>query len=332
MSAILTPAQLRTLLPLSTASQETVAHTRQSIKAILDQKDKRLIVIVGPCSIHNPTAAITYAQKLQKKIREHKDHLCIVMRTYVEKSRTSLGWKGFINDPLLNNSFQIEKGLKEARKLFLQLNDLGVPVATEIVHPYVSLYLSDLTSWSAIGARTTESQLHREFASALSTPIGFKNNTNGDIQVAIDAVKTARESHTFFKTDLSGNMQLTTSNGNAYGHVVLRGASEKSNYDKDTIEKTAAFSPVIVDCSHGNSQKNHAQQLCVVKALSDNLENISGVMLESYLMAGKQSWHPDITPCANQSITDACIGWEDTEKVLDLLSNAVQTQRKNLLH
>ena len=324
MPKILTPAQLRTLLPLSMASQEAVSRSRQSIKDILDQKDKRLIVIIGPCSIHHPAAAIEYAEKLKKKIIEHQDQLCIVMRAYVEKSRTSLGWKGFINDPLLNNSFDIEKGLTEARKLFLALSDLDIPLATEIVHPYVSLYLSDLTSWAAIGARTTESQLHREFASALPIPIGFKNNTNGDVQVAIDAVKTARESHTFFKADLSGKMELTTSIGNPYAHVVLRGSSEKSNYDNNTIEKTAAFSKVIIDCSHGNSQKNHEQQLAVVKKLAKNLNNISGIMLESYLMPGKQSWNPQTTPKPNQSITDDCLGWEDTEKVLDLLSESVQ--------
>lgn len=255
MPSVLTPHQLQEALPRSEPVTHTVSTTRQSVRDILAGKDNRLIVVIGPCSIHHPEAALRYAEKLQKKIATLSDKLCIIMRAYVEKSRTALGWKGFINDPHLNNTFAIEQGLQEARNLFLNLNAMGVPVATEIIHPYISAYLSDLISWAAIGARTSESQLHREFASALNIPIGFKNNTNGDTQVAIDAVKTARESHTFFMPTASGTMQLTQSHGNPDAHIVLRGSATNTNYDQQTLAKLAPLSPFLLTVATATVKK-----------------------------------------------------------------------------
>lgn len=342
MSVLVTPTELRASLPVTQQSAAVIEQYRTELMRIIDQRDDRLVVIVGPCSIHNPDSALRYAQLLKTQIEKHRKTLCIIMRTYIEKARTSVGWKGLINDPDLNNTFEIEKGLFLARKLLLDINEMQVPVGTELLNPFTTAYFSDLISWSAIGARTTESQIHREIASHLSIPVGFKNNTNGDIQVAIDAVQTACQSHHYLGLDLSGKMAMLQSTGNPYAHVVLRGSNTQPNYDHDTIAQTTSALKqltlpyrILIDCSHGNSQKDHTQQIKVAHNLAERISQgddaIFGMMLESHLTSGKQAWmshrpmHPD------QSITDACIGWSDTEAVLNSLSEAVTARRALLI-
>lgn len=342
MSTLIVPEVLSATIPLSTQGINTVTNTRKAIKNILNGEDDRLVVIVGPCSIHDPDSAIRYAEKLKQQIQKHGDTLCIIMRTYIEKARTSIGWKGLVNDPALNNTFQINDGLQTARSLLSTINTMGVPVGTEILNPFIATYFSDLCSWAAIGARTTESQLHREFASSQPLAIGFKNNTNGDIQVAIDAVQTARESHHFLGLDASGKVAVMQSTGNPLCHVILRGSHHGTNYDtqtvshtSDTLKKLHLIDQVMIDCSHGNSQRDYQRQLSVIRDISQNIaqnnSSIFGVMIESHLMPGKQAWTPHEPMRGEQSITDACIGWEDTEIALDLLSHAVQSARKNML-
>lgn len=335
MSALITPQTLHTALPISPKSAATVANARKQIKKILLGEDHRLLVIVGPCSIHDTQSAYEYAEKLQKKIKQYQNTLCIIMRTYLEKARTTIGWKGFIYDPDLNNTHDIEKGLHQARVLLQAITELGVPVATEMVNPLTAPYFSDLISWAVIGARTTESQIHRELASSLSIPTGFKNNTNGDIRAAIEAIQTAQQSHHFLNINMSGKIAITKSSGNPHCHVVLRGSHMQSNYDHQTIQHTVAtlkklqLTPrIIIDCSHGNSQKNHTQQMIaldsVINSIAQTPESICGVMLESHLIAGKQTWQPNQALRYGQSITDACIGWEETEIALERLHEVMQ--------
>jgi 3-deoxy-7-phosphoheptulonate synthase len=339
MPMLITPNTLQIQLPLTAKSAATISAARENIIAILNQQDDRLIVVVGPCSIHHADSALCYAKKLQTQIKKHGKTLCIVMRTYIEKARTSIGWKGFINDPDLNNTFTIEKGLHAARSLLLKINELNVPVATEIINPFTAIYFSDLVSWAAIGARTTESQLHREFASDLPIPIGFKNNTHGDVQVAIDAIQTAHQPHHFLRPNLAGKIEVSQSAGNPNCHVVLRGSHQNPNYDTATIDRTIASltalqltNTVMIDCSHGNSEKIYTQQNAVIKTIAERIlqgdKKISGVMIESHLMPGKQAWNPHVVMNSAQSITDACIGWEDTEAALDRLSEAVSARRE----
>lgn len=338
MPTLMTPEELHKQYPLSQKSAERIAKTRDAFIQILNRRDDRLVVITGPCSLHHSDSALRYAKNLQTQIKKYENTLCIIMRAYVEKARTSVGWKGLINDPDLNNTFKIEKGLQIARELLIKINEIGVPTATEILNPLITPYFSDVTSWSVIGARTTESQIHREIASGLPMPVGFKNNTNGDIQVAIDAIQTAFQPHHHLGLDLSGKMAILKSTGNPYAHVVLRGSSTKSNYDVETIQQTIAalntlnlMDRVLVDCSHGNSQKDHKQQLSVIKELSRRIQegntDFFGVMLESHLTSGKQPWNPHQPMNSEQSITDACMGWEDTEVALEQLSQAVQKRR-----
>lgn len=338
MSTPITPDALHQKLPLTPDCLAFVSKTRQEIADIQSQKDDRLLVVVGPCSIHNTESALKYAEKLKSCIDHYKNSLCIVMRTYLEKARTSIGWKGFINDPYLNFTFDIEAGLTAGRSLLLSINALGVPTGTEILNPYITPYFSDLISWAAIGARTTESQIHRELAASLPLPIGFKNNTAGDIQAAIDGVRTAMEPHTFLGLSPAGNITIIQSSGNANCHVVLRGSHQKTNYDAHTVSETAQIlntfhkgNHIMIDCSHGNSKKNHAEQLNVVDALSKRIRagnnDFFGIMLESHLKAGKQSQDPNHLIQPDQSITDPCIGWEETEEALQMLSDAVLTRR-----
>ena len=334
MSILTTPQALHAQLQHTQKSADTVANTRNQLISILNHQDDRLVVIVGPCSIHDSNSALTYAKKLRLEIEKHDLTLCIIMRAYLEKARTSTGWKGFVNDPHLNLTFDIEKGLHAARSLLLTINALGVPTGTEILNPFVAPYFTDLTSWAAIGARTTESQIHREFAASLPMPVGFKNNTNGDIQVAIDAIKTALQPHHFLGADASGKIAV-----NPHCHVVLRGSQDKTNYDNDTIDRTHAaltqlnlMNHVMIDCSHGNSQKEYNQQMHVIDTLSQRIQQgdrkFFGVMLESHLTAGKQDWISHQPMLGDQSITDACIGWEQTEMALNQLSEAVQRRRE----
>lgn len=339
MSSLISPQTLHEQLPITQKSADFVEKTRAEIIQILNNKDDRLMVIVGPCSIHNSDSAIHYAEKLHAQIKKHQKSLCIVMRAYLEKARTSIGWKGLINDPHLNNTFEINDGLQIARSLLRTINDLGVPVATEILNPFVANYYLDLISWAAIGARTTESQIHREFASGLPMPIGFKNNTSGNIQAAIDAMQTASQSHHFVSLNLSGKTTITQSSGNPHCHIVLRGSNTQSNYDIDTIQRAVTslkdlqlLHKVMVDCSHGNAEKDYTQQMKVVKMLANRIQNgdatIGGIMIESHLIPGKQAWNPSQLSNSDQSITDACIGWAETEIVLETLSDAVQMRRK----
>lgn len=335
MSILITPEELQRTLPITQSCIDTVARTREQFKAILNGDDGRLVVILGPCSIHDSKSAYAYAEKLQKKIQRYQNTLCIIMRTYFEKARTTVGWKGLIYDPDLNHSFSIDKGLHQARSLLLDINSLGVPTGMEILNPLTAPYFSDLVSWAVIGARTAESQIHRELASHLTMPVGFKNSTNGDVRVAIDGIQAARQPHYFLSPNFSGKMAIIHSTGNAYGHVVLRGSQHQPNYDEKTVQETAAalndldlIPRIMIDCSHGNSQKNHTQQLPVLQTLLQRIENgddyIFGVMLESHLVAGKQAWIPNQSLRYGQSITDACIGWEETEIALEQLHEAAQ--------
>lgn len=335
---MITPRELRTQLPRSSQADNTISQARRSFAHILQKKEDRFVVIVGPCSLHNTQSALVYAEKLQRKIEQHRDTLCIIMRAYIEKSRTSTGWKGFVNDPDLNNTYHLEKGLYQARSLLIALNELDVPVAAEIVNPLTAPYFVDLFSFAAIGARTTESQFHREFVSTLSMPVGFKNNTSGNIQVAIDAVATAQNPHRFLGLDLSGKMTDIHAAGNPLCHVILRGAQTHTNFDAKTVQNTAEKlqklnlnARILIDCSHGNSQSDYRQQKNVLFALQQRLmagdQQVFGVMLESHLLPGKQTWHPDHPMQPDQSITDACMGWEETEMALDELSVAVEMFR-----
>lgn len=340
---LISPHALHEQLPTTQKTSDFVAKTRAEITQILNNTDDRLLVIVGPCSIHSPDSALRYAEKLRTQIEKHEKTLCIVMRAYIEKARTSLGWKGFINDPCLNNTFEINTGLQSARSLLLAINQLGVPTGSEILNPYIADFFLDLMSWVAIGARTTESQLHREFASNLSMPVGFKNNTNGDIQVAIDAIQTAQESHYFLHPDMSGKMVIKQSTGNPYCHIVLRGSRQHANYDLHTIHHTIdslnqlqLINRVMIDCSHGNSGQDYQQQMNVIQTVAKHVANgnrsLLGVMIESHLIAGKQAWTPHQPMSGKQSITDACIGWRDTEMALDVLSKAVFDRRESVVN
>jgi 3-deoxy-7-phosphoheptulonate synthase len=323
-----TPEQVKGALPLSAKAEATVLAGRETLRAILDRRDPRLFVVVGPCSIHDVKAAFEYAARLKKLADELSDTLVIVMRVYFEKPRTTVGWKGLINDPYLDDSFHIEKGLYLAREVLLHIAELGLPAATEALDPITPQYLQDLIAWSAIGARTTESQTHREMASGLSTPVGFKNATDGSLSVAINALESAARPHHFLGINQNGQCAVFRTRGNRYGHVVLRGGGGRPNYDSVSIAlagKTlhAAGMPanLVVDCSHGNSNKDYALQPlvaenCVNQILEGN-QSIVGLMLESHLHAGNQPIPADRSQLKyGVSITDACIDWETTERLL----------------
>jgi 3-deoxy-7-phosphoheptulonate synthase len=295
---------------------------------------------VGPCSIHDPKAAIEYAKKLKNLESSLSSELKIVMRVYFEKPRTTVGWKGLINDPNLDDSYDVNKGLREARKILLNINEIGLPAATEYLDIITPQYISDLISWGAIGARTTESQVHRELASGLSCPVGFKNSTNGSIQVAIDAIGSASQPHIFLSITKEGKSAIFNSSGNKDCHVILRGGkipNFESKFIKETssiLAKSGNSTSLMVDMSHGNSQKQFKKQLLVNKDIADQIasgeRSIFGVMIESHLVEGNQSIGPKESLTYGQSITDACVSWEDTEVMLKLLSSAVKSRRKNL--
>lgn len=319
------PAQLKATLPLSAELQSQIIAHRQTVRDILQQRDDRLLVVVGPCSIHDPEAALDYAHRLAKLKSEVDDRYFIVMRVYFEKPRTTIGWKGFINDPHLNETCDIEYGMKAARKLMLDICALGLPVATEFLDPIVPQYTADLVSWSAIGARTTESQTHREMASGLSMPVGFKNATDGNIQVAINAIKSAGSAHSFLGIDQDGHTSMIKTTGNPNTHLVLRGGDKQPNFETPEVTyaacklEAAGLRPsLMVDCSHANANKVAANQLRVWKNLLLQRERanspIIGVMIESFIEEGNQPITDDLT--YGLSITDACIDWETTEKIL----------------
>lgn len=328
---LISPIILLEELPCSSLAENAVKSARQIAQKIMLNEDPRLLVVVGPCSIHDPDAALEYAQKLSKLAKDLSNELFIIMRVYFEKPRTSLGWKGLINDPRLNNSFDINTGLRLARKLLLDINSLGLPTATEFVDTITPTYLIDLISWGAIGARTTESQMHRELASGLPMPIGFKNGTSGDVKIAIDAVIVARHQHHFLGITRHGNPAIIETQGNPYGHIILRGGKDKPNYDEKSLHEITAdliqhqLPPyLMVDCSHDNSQKNHLAQAHVLENLCAQIkhgnQNIKGIMLESHLEAGRQSLFPDQPLIYGQSITDACLSWDQTVPLLEKLA------------
>ena len=334
---LVTPEALHRNLPLSGAGFTTVRNSRRAIEAILDRRDHRLIVIAGPCSIHDVEAARDYADRLLKLREALGDTLCIVMRVYFEKPRTTVGWKGLINDPRLNGSFRIGEGLHTARDLLVWLADRGLPTGTEILDPISPQYLGDLFSWSAIGARTTESQTHREIASGLSTPTGFKNGTDGNLDVAINAMQSAASRHSFLGINHAGQVAVIRTTGNRYGHVILRGGREP-NYDSVSVALceqalTSAGLPnnIIIDCSHANAHKNPGLQPLVVENVAnqilDGSRSIIGIMLESHLHAGNQKAPAEGAASLRYgvSITDACIDWETTEATLRSLADKIST-------
>jgi 3-deoxy-7-phosphoheptulonate synthase len=325
---LITPAQLKREIPLSAAAHKTVAAGREVVRNILDGRDHRLFVVIGPCSIHDIEAAHEYACRLQALAAEVSDTLYLVMRVYFEKPRTTVGWKGLINDPYLDDSFKIQDGLHIGRQLLLDLAEMGLPTATEALDPISPQYLQDLISWSAIGARTTESQTHREMASGLSSAVGFKNGTDGGLTVAINALQSVSSAHRFLGINQEGGVSIVTTKGNAYGHVVLRGGNGKPNYDsvsvavcEQALEKAGIKPNIMVDCSHANSNKDPALQPLVMENVANQIlegnQSIIGLMVESHLNWGSQSIPKDLGDLQyGVSVTDACIDWASTEKTL----------------
>jgi 3-deoxy-7-phosphoheptulonate synthase len=319
-----------------------ISRTRKTIQKIIRGQDDRLLAIVGPCSIHDPAAALDYAQRLVKLREQYRDTLEIVMRVYFEKPRTTVGWKGLINDPYLDGSYRIDEGLRIARQLLIDINRKGLPAGSEFLDVISPQYIGDLISWGAIGARTTESQVHRELASGLSAPIGFKNGTDGNIRIATDAIEAAARGHHFLSVHKNGQVAIVATEGNKDCHVILRGG-KTPNYDEQSVQaactalQAAGLRPsVMVDCSHANSYKTAERQLEVVHAIAQQLAGgshaIFGVMIESHIHGGAQKFTPGKDdPRAieyGKSITDACLGWEETEQMLQILSDAVTTRRK----
>ncbi len=332
------PAELLSRLQESTVSTQNILKTRTAIHHILHQGDDRLLVIVGPCSIHDTEAGMEYAKRLLEVRTRLAGELLIVMRVYFEKPRTTVGWKGLINDPHLDGTYDINAGLEKARRFLLDVNEIGMPAATEFLDVVSPQYTADLVSWGAIGARTTESQIHRELASGLSCPVGFKNGTDGGAKVAIDAIKTAASPHHFLSMTKEGESAIFATKGNEDCHVILRGG-KAPNYDAQSVSAVcdqlaeAGLAPVLmVDCSHGNSQKQYKNQMLVVddvaKQLTAGDARIIGVMLESHLNEGRQDHSPGCSLNYGQSITDACLGWDDSVAVLETLAAAVKARRE----
>lgn len=337
---VATPSQVLSEIPITVKAAETTFNTRKQIDQILKSGDDRLLVVVGPCSIHDPIAAIEYAKGLKKLSQELADELLIVMRVYFEKPRTTVGWKGLINDPDLDESFHINKGLRVARKLLLELNQLGVPAGTEYLDLITPQYVTDLITWGAIGARTTESQVHREMVSGLSCPVGLKNGTDGTLKIAIDALGAVSQPHSFLSMTKEGHSAIFSTMGNSQCHIILRGGRQP-NYNSDSVNVACAelensgLSPqVMIDFSHANSQKQHRKQLEVGENVAGQIENgesrIIGVMIESHLVEGRQDNTSVKKLVYGQSITDACISWADTVPLLRRLADAVGARRGKL--
>ncbi len=339
INPLISPAVLAYYLPLTEQASELVANSRAQADAILRGDDDRLLAIVGPCSIHDPEAAIEYAVKLKKEADRLKDDVLVIMRVYFEKPRTTVGWKGLINDPHLDDSFDINHGLRIARGLLLDLANMGVPAGTEFLDTISPQYVADLIAWGAIGARTTESQIHRELASGLSMPVGFKNGTGGSIQIALDAIQSASRPHHFLSVTKQGVSAIVSTAGNESCHLILRGGKSGPNYDKESIAAAEAMlreqnlpASVMVDCSHGNSMKDYRNQPLVAGDLCHQISagsrTITSVMIESNLIEGNQKLSKDLSSLVRgQSVTDACIGWDDTVQVLDRLAEAVRNRR-----
>lgn len=323
-----TPNALKAALPMTEQVNATVVRGRNEVQRILNNEDPRMLVVIGPCSIHDPKAAMVYAERLNRLRIEFQDRLVVVMRVYFEKPRTTIGWKGLVNDPHLDGTYDIETGLRTARQLLLEINAMGMPAATEFLDPITPQYLADLVTWAAIGARTTESQTHREMASGLSMPVGFKNGTDGSLQIAIDAMKAAMHPHNFLGIDQDGATSIVRTAGNPDGHVVLRGGRLATNYDAASIataveqlRKSGLRDALMVDCSHANSGKVHTRQEEVMQSAvaqrSAGNTSVIGVMVESNLEDGNQPIPADLSKLKyGVSITDACVGWETTERML----------------
>ncbi|MCC7059911.1 MAG: 3-deoxy-7-phosphoheptulonate synthase [Burkholderiaceae bacterium] len=331
------PSHLLREFPISDSAADTTAGSRRAIHRIIHGMDDRLVVVVGPCSIHNTDAAREYAGRLRRERERLAADLEIVMRVYFEKPRTTVGWKGLINDPDLNDSFDINKGLRRARELLLDINELGVPAGTEFLDMITPQYFADLIAWGAIGARTTESQVHRELASGLSCPVGFKNGTDGNLRIALDAIKAASQSHHFLSVTKGGHSAIVSTNGNEDCHMILRGGRQP-NFDADSIEAAcreaaaaALACRLMIDASHGNSQKKPENQVPVARDVAAQVARgdlrIIGMMIESHLQAGRQDLVAGKPLVYGQSITDGCIGWEDTVGLLDELAAAVRERR-----
>jgi len=333
------PARVLDELPLGTARESAVVEGRAAVVNVLDGTDDRLLVVVGPCSVHDVAAALDYAQRLSGVARDFGDDLLIAMRVYFEKPRTTTGWKGLINDPHLDNSGDVNAGLRMARALLLEVLDLGLPVGCEFLDPITPQYISDTVAWGAIGARTTESQIHRQLGSGLSMPIGFKNRTDGDVQVAVDAVRAAAVSHAFAGIDDNGAPAILHTTGNPDGHVILRGGKSAPNHDAegvgvalDKLRSAGLPARVVVDASHDNSRKDPERQVISAAEIAEQVaggsSEIVGVMLESFLVAGRQDLEDGAELTYGQSITDACMDWERTVSVLDGLARAVRARRE----
>lgn len=338
------PEHLIRFFPIQGSAIETqIAQTRSNIHNLLHGQDDRLLVVIGPCSIHDPKAAIEYATRLCEQREKYKDTLEIVMRVYFEKPRTTVGWKGLINDPYLDGSFRIHEGLRMARQLLIEINRLGLPAGSEFLDVISPQYIGDLISWGAIGARTTESQIHRELASGLSAPIGFKNGTDGNLKIAIDAIQAAACGHHFLSVHKNGHVAIVQTNGNPDCHIILRGGKE-ANYTAPHVEQACAAlaqagfpQALMVDCSHANSSKQFERQKVVCEDIATQIANtpqrqLMGVMIESHLQAGAQKFSPGKDNpgqlAYGQSITDACLGWDDSVACLDVLARSIQDYRK----
>lgn len=338
MKELVSPVQLHQDVPITDEASRVIFETRTAIHNILRGKDDRLLVIIGPCSVHDPEAAKEYATHLKKIRDELHEDLLIVMRVYFEKPRTTVGWKGLINDPDLDDSYKINKGLHLARKLLVDVNDMGVPAGTEFLDLITPQYIADLISWGAIGARTTESQVHRELASGLSCPVGFKNGTDGTLKIAIDAIGAASRPHNFLSLTKKGHSAIFATTGNDDCHIILRGGKQP-NYDRDSVNgalkqlaEEELIAKLMIDFSHANSEKQHRRQIDVAKdvaaQIADGNDGIMGAMIESHLKEGRQDVDGGKELTYGQSITDACISWEDSEPVLRELAEAVRSRRK----
>ncbi len=328
MVPLVSPRELKEFLPISAGARKTVLDARQTVQDILARKDERLIAVMGPCSIHDDIAALEYAMRLSELSKQVEDRLVLIMRVYFEKPRTTVGWKGLINDPSLDGAFDIEGGLRKSREILLRLNEMGVPCASEMLDPITPQYTADLVAWASLGARTTESQTHRQMASGLSMPVGFKNGTDGNLQIAVDAIQAARHAHAFLGIDSDGQTCIVNTTGNPFGHMILRGGRSGPNYGPEYVREAAEalikqdLEPnIIVDCSHANSEKDYRKQPAVWRAVVEQRKqgnkDIIGLMLESNLNEGNQALGDDVSHLKyGVSITDSCINWDQTAELV----------------
>ncbi|HOQ05052.1 MAG TPA: 3-deoxy-7-phosphoheptulonate synthase [Anaerohalosphaeraceae bacterium] len=331
---LITPGQLKEEIPQTEAQAHVVAASRRTVEAILTQRDGRRIVITGPCSLHDVEASLEYARRLRRLQDEVADKLLLIMRTYFEKPRTTLGWKGMLYDPHLDGSYDIENGIRQSRRILSEITSMGLPAATEFLDPIVPQYLAEFISWAAIGARTSESQIHRQMASGLSMPIGFKNATDGNLEIALDAIRAAMSAHSFLGIDRNGQVIIAETRGNKYGHLVMRGGSSGPNYTSEYVafaevllRKAQIPNGIIIDCSHANSHKNHKRQREALFDIADQIrtgnKSIAGIMLESFLKEGKQSIGASGGLKFGVSLTDSCISWEETEELIKYFAEAI---------